>query len=273
MPCALDVDGLTVRYGSVPALREVGFRLAEGGFLTVLGPNGSGKSTLLKALLGLVPGVTGTIRLFDRPRADVPADWVAYVPQVKTLDRRFPARARDLVLTGLHRRWLARPDPADRRRADEALARVGAGRLAERSLADLSGGELQRVYLARCFAQRPRLILLDEPATGIDVVGAADLYDLLDAYQHDEGATLVMVTHDWEVAYHHATAVLLLSGQQISYGPPREALTDACVRKAFGHMGHAHGMLLTGAAHGHVHRHAPVPDASGDAEAAEEQHG
>jgi zinc transport system ATP-binding protein len=100
------------------------------------------------------------------------------------------------------------------------------------------------VYLARSIIREPELLLLDEPATGVDRAGAHDLYDLLDAYQARTGATVLMVTHDWNVAYHHASEVLLLDRAQVSYGPPDEALSEQHLREAFGHVGHAHAMLI-----------------------------
>jgi zinc transport system ATP-binding protein len=245
---AIEVDGLTVRFGAYRALRAIRFQVDAGAFLTVLGPNGSGKSTLLKAMIGLIPPTEGRVHLFGQPPHAASPDDVAYVPQIKTLDRSFPALAAELVLTGLKQRWPGRRQPDDLERAYEALKHVGADHLAKRSLSTLSGGELQRIYLARGLVRQPRLILLDEPATGIDAVGAANLYDLLADYQDETDVTIVMVTHDWEVAYHHASVVLLLSGgRQVSCGSPREALTDEYLRQAFGHIGHAHAMLIGGA--------------------------
>jgi len=121
---------------------------------------------------------------------------------------------------------------------------VDAEDLAERALSRLSGGELQRVYLARSLIRIPRVVILDEPATGIDVVGSTDLYELLDDYQETHQATVLLVTHDWNAAYHHATHVLLLDGRQVGYGPPETALKEECLREAFGHIGHAHAMMI-----------------------------
>jgi zinc transport system ATP-binding protein len=225
-------------------LDGISFEADEGSFVAVVGPNGGGKTTLLRVLLGLLRPDTGSAHVLGRRPSGVDPGLVGYVPQVKRLDRTFPARAVDLVLTALHQRWPFRISFEDRTRALDALGRVGAEELADRSLEGLSGGELQRVYLARSLARRPRLILLDEPATGIDVAGAADLYDVLEADQAGRGTTIVMVTHDWNAAYHHATQVLLLDGRQVGYGPPAEVLTDAGLREAFGHTGHAHAMLM-----------------------------
>lgn len=237
---AVDIEGVIVRFGDQYALRDVTFQAPPGSFVAILGPNGAGKSTLVKAILGLVTPTEGRVRVCGRMPERVDPAAVGYVPQVKTLDRTFPCRAFELVQTGLHRRW-----PLFHRGRDEAvaaLARVQADHLADRQLASLSGGELQRVYLARALARVPRLVVLDEPATGVDATGTAGFYDLIEAYQRERGATVVMVTHDLSVASHHASHVLLLNNRQVSFGPPSRALDERCLREAYGHVGHTHRM-------------------------------
>lgn len=236
---------LTVRFGEHQALHDLSFQVAEGSFVAIVGPNGSGKTTLLKVLTGLQEPSSGRVRVFGSRPENVPAGTVGYVPQIKTLDRSFPAQAIELVLSALHHRWPHRIDPDEREQAVEALKKVGAEELAHRPLGTLSGGELQRVYLARSLIRAPRLVLLDEPATGVDLVGAMDLYDLLETYQAEHNATVLMVTHDWNAAYHHATDVLVIDREQVSFGPPEEALDERCLRRAFGHVGHAHAMFAS----------------------------
>lgn len=243
---AIAVDHLAVRYREHAALQDVSFRVAPGSFVAIVGPNGSGKTTLLKTLLGLEMPDTGTVRVLGQSPGEVEAGTVGYVPQIKTFDRSFPAVAVELVLSALHQRWPFRVEDEERARAVQVLDRVGARHLADRALGELSGGELQRVYLARSIIREPRLLLLDEPATGVDRAGAHDLYDLLDAYQQRTDVTVLMVTHDWNAAYHHATEVLVIDREQVSFGPPEEALDERCLRRAFGHVGHAHAMLASG---------------------------
>ncbi|HKJ70961.1 MAG TPA: metal ABC transporter ATP-binding protein [Gammaproteobacteria bacterium] len=231
--------GLTVRFGDVSALEDVSFHIRPGDFLAVLGPNGSGKTTLFHCLLGLL-GYRGTI--------DNRARRIGFVPQIKTFDRSFPGRPVEVVTSGITGRW---PGWRDRRhfdRARAALERVGAAEYADRPLAALSGGQLQRVYLARALVHEPELLLLDEPATGVDRVGEHDLYEYLEAYQAEHpGVAIAMITHDWEVARHHASRSLILNHRVIGFGPSAEVVTDECLRRAFGHMGHAHEL---GAARG-----------------------
>ena len=246
---AVAVKDVSVQFGTHEALCDIDFTVEPGRFVAIVGPNGSGKTTLLKTLQGLVAPDRGTVRVMGAAPEEVDPEAVGHVPQVKTLDRTFPAQAIELVLSALHRRWPFRIGSDERAKALEALERVHADHLAERALGALSGGELQRIYLARSLIRQPKLVMLDEPATGVDVVGALDLYDLLEDYQADRGATILMVTHDWNAAYHHADQVLVLDGQQVSFGPPDEALSEAHLRQAFGHVGHAHAMLMGGDAH------------------------
>lgn len=251
---AVEIERYSVRFGEFQALQEVSLQVPEGAFVAIVGPNGAGKSTLLKALLGLERGamrdgptwVSGRIRVLGHPPRAAPPGWVGYVPQVKGFDRSFPALAIEVVVSGLRRHWPFRMGREERQQAAEALEKVGALHLASRSLGGLSGGELQRVYLARSLIRRPRLLLLDEPATGVDVIGEADLYRHLEAYQSEQGATILMITHDWEAAQHHASAVLVLNRRVVGYGPPEKVLCPECLSQAFGHVGHAHRVVLEG---------------------------
>ncbi len=237
---AIDVKNLSAKMGEYVALDDLTLQVPKKSFVAIVGPNGAGKTTFLKVLLGLVPSLSGYAKVFGREPLDVPAQWLGYVPQVKTMDRNFPALAIELVMTGLDQRWPWRKRTADYRKAQEALEHAGAFHLAYRKLGKLSGGELQRICIARSIVRNPKIVMLDEPATGIDAVGEADMYRMLEDYQSESGATLLMITHDWHVATHHADRVLLLNCKQISYGAPREALSEDCLRKAFGHIGHKH---------------------------------
>ncbi len=231
---AVHVHQLSLFLGESEALADISCCIQEGEFVAVLGPNGAGKSTFLKVLLGLLEPSRGSVRVLDRPPRQVEPQWIGYVPQAKTLDRGFPAIATELVVTGLHRSWVRRLRDSDREAALAALTLVGAAHLAERPLGSLSGGELQRIYLARALARKPRLILLDEPATGIDAVGETDFYRLLDHYRLANKATILMVTHDWEVASHHACRVMVLNHRLIGFGEPGEAMCEECLRNAYG---------------------------------------
>ena len=241
---ALHLHHVTVRFGVAEVLQDVTFDLDPGQFLAVVGPNGAGKSTVFKVALGLITPQRGHAALFGHNAGDAP-ERIGYVPQLKTFDRSFPARALELVVSGLRRRWPARISVAERRGAAEALSDVGAAHLLGRSIAQLSGGELQRVFLARALVRRPDIVLLDEPATGVDFLAEHDLYDLLERYQAASGAAIAMITHDLSAARYHANRVLVLNRKVHGFGLPEDVLCEPCLREAYGHLHHDHGPVLS----------------------------
>jgi zinc transport system ATP-binding protein len=241
---AVSVSGLSVRYGNFLALDGLQFDIPGNSFVVIFGPNGAGKSTFFKLLLGLVVPAAGSFQLFGKNIKSIPPDWLAYVPQVKTLDRTFPAMAIELVLSGLKMEWTWSRKKEEVHTCHKALEQVGALHLAQKPLSNLSGGELQRVYLARSIVRKPRLIMLDEPVTGIDTMGEADMYKLLENYQNECQCTVLMITHDWHATTHHADLVLLLNKRQIDFGIPQKVLSEDNLRLAFGHIGHKHPGLF-----------------------------
>ncbi len=235
---AVEASALTVQLGERTVLEQVTFAIPTAAVLAVVGPNGSGKTTLLKALLGLVKPASGRVLVLGTSPERLQPGSIGYVPQIKTLDRTFPGTSIDLVVSGLRRRWPWRIGDSERTRALAALRLVGAEQLADQPIAELSGGELQRVYLSRAAARDPRLIMLDEPATGIDMVGEETIYRFIDACHRSGTATVVIVTHDLSVAFHHATHVLLLNRRAIGFGPPRVVLSEDSLGRAYGHAEH-----------------------------------
>ena len=235
---AIDAERVSVRFGDFDALRGVTFTLPDGAFVALIGPNGAGKTTLLNVILGLQRIDHGSVRVFGHDPAALPADKLGYIPQVKTLDRTFPGTAMELVVTGLTRSWPWRVKPAQRDIALAAMEQTRVARVATRPIAKLSGGELQRVFLARSLVRKPKLLVLDEPGAGMDVAGEAEMYHILEKYRHDTGATVLMITHDWEGARVHATHVLLMDRGLAACGPPDEVAREERLLEVFGHTGH-----------------------------------
>lgn len=238
MSVAISLENVSVDFSSLRAVDNVTLSIEEQSLVALIGPNGGGKTTLLHVLLGLQRPSSGTARVLGVPPEEAPADVVAYVPQVKTLQRAFPALAIELVATGLHRAWPWRLKGETRDACLVAMKQCGVEHLQNRPVGKLSGGELQRVYVARALARQPRLLLLDEPAAGMDLASEAELYHLLMRYRRDHACTIVMITHDWEGARAHATHALLLNHRLLAYGPAKEVASEAALLNLFGHRGH-----------------------------------
>jgi len=238
----VEVKNLSVKFEDHIALSDLSMQIPHNAFVAIVGPNGAGKSTFLKILLGLVKPTTGQVRIFGKTPQQIDPNIIGYVPQFKTMDRTFPALSIELVYTGISRKWPWQLNKDARKKACQALEQVGAAHLATRPIGKLSGGELQRVCLARSIVRQPELLMLDEPATGVDAIGEEDMYRMLENYQNISGATILMITHDWHAVTHHADYVLLLNRKQISFGSPGEALQEDNLRLAYGHIGHDHAL-------------------------------
>ncbi len=234
---ALSVENLTIKFGNHTALENINFDLPAGDFLAIVGPNGSGKTTLIKSILGINNVSKGKIKIFGSGVNDSGPGTIGYVPQFKSLDRSFPARAIDLVASGLANTWPGRISGKLKDRSLQALEEVDAAKIWKRQLNSLSGGELQRVYLARGIVRNPKILMLDEPETGVDMVCETALNHLIDRINQEKGTTIVMVTHNWATAFHHARTALLINKYQISFGPSEKALHQNELQKAFVHIG------------------------------------
>ena len=230
----LEYRQATIAYDRVPVVEEVDGAVAAGSSVALIGPNGAGKSTLIKATLGLVPVVSGSIRVLGRAPSAARRE-VAYVPQADTLDAEFPVSAGQVVLMGRYRRigWVRGPGRADRAIAAQALAAVGLGDRAAARFGTLSGGQRQRVLLARAIAQEPRLLLLDEPFNGVDATSQELLLAAL-AELRRGGAAVVMATHDLALAHLACDEVCLLNHHQIGFGPTDATLTPELLRATYG---------------------------------------
>jgi manganese/iron transport system ATP-binding protein len=236
----LDVEALEVELGGRPVLEGVSLRLAAGELVGLIGPNGAGKTTLLRAVLGAVPARSGRIELAgmspERARGTV-----GYVPQRHEFAWDFPISVVGAVMSGrVHRiGWLRRPGRADRAAVDEALERVGLTALRARPIGELSGGQRQRVLVARALALDPRLLLLDEPFTGLDVPTQTVLIRLF-AELRDEGRAQLMTTHDLSAAAATCTRLCLLNRTMVADGPPGELRDPDVWLRAFGVTGTEH---------------------------------
>jgi len=230
----LDVHDVTVAYHRKLALWNVDWTLDEPQLVGVVGPNGAGKSTLIKAILGLVPIVSGSVRIFGRPLREERLR-VGYVPQRESVDWDFPVNVLDVVLMGTYGRlgWFRRPGRAEKDWALECLDMVGLHDLQSRQIGQLSGGQQQRTFLARALAQQADLYLMDEPFASVDAATESAVLSILRKLR-DQGKTVVVVHHDLRTVPNYFDHVLLLNVRLIASGPTATAFTDSNLHKTFG---------------------------------------
>lgn len=238
MSNALEIENLSVVVKGKELLRNITFTLSEGIFLGIVGPNGGGKTTLVRAILGLLKPTSGSIRIFGQsPVAALARGGVfGYLPQHQNIDPNFPATALDVVLMGRYRaagilKW---PGRKDREKAEQCLSIMGVEGLRNRQYSQMSGGQQQRVSIARALAADPRILVLDEPSTGIDVVGQEDFYHLLKGLQKRMSLTILMVSHDIGSVTSYVDEISCLNISLHYHGNPLGALDEKVMTSLYG---------------------------------------
>jgi len=234
-PPALQVDRVSAGYrGNREALDDISFSVEKGERVAVVGPNGAGKSTLFKAIVGVMQISSGRITIYgeDTHRSHTN---VGYVPQQSAIDWSFPASVFDVVMMGRcrHIGWFRWPRKVDRDFVRDILERLSLSALANRQISELSGGQRQRVFIARALAQDSRVMVLDEPFTGVDQTAEQEIIESLDILTN-QGITLLWSTHHMENAALHFDKILILRQRLLAFGPPDNTLTTANLRDAFG---------------------------------------
>lgn len=220
---ALEVVELQACIGNNVILDQVSFNVDEGELAALIGANGAGKTTLLKVLAGIIKPAGGSVRLFGEFLTKDNRRLISYLPQKSNFDPHFPLRVSDVVQLG----WTSwslfhRSRKGEQERVEWCLAQVGMAGFAHRTIGELSGGQQQLVFLARTLCGNPRLLLLDEPTTGLDVTARQRFYRLLKELKHKLGLTVLIVTHDLEAVVAHADRVILLENKQVAYqGSPK----------------------------------------------------
>ena len=235
---ALTVTNFSFSYNTRPILREVSFSVACGDYVSIIGPNGVGKSTLLKSMVRILQGGTGTIEVLGKPLAQYSQKelgrCISYVSQ--THDTVFPYTVREFVSMGRYPYMnpLSRLTKDDQRVIDEVMRQTGVDCFAERSVATLSGGERQKVYIAGALAQQPRILLLDEPTTHLDPKYHADIQQTISRIAREQGITVLHVTHDLNhIQYWSHQVIALKEARVIFQGSPKEVLTKENLKAIF----------------------------------------
>ena len=235
----LEAHAVTCGYGQDPVLKDVSFRLAPGDFVGVIGPNGCGKSTLIRAVTGVLRLKSGRVDLEGQdvlrmPRREV-ARRVAVIPQ--DAGYMFGFTVLEMVMMGRtpHLRRLQRAAERDIARTEEALRQTDLMALKDRKVTELSGGERQRAVIARALAQEPRLLLLDEPDSHLDIGHQIEIFDLIEALNRERGLTLLCVSHNLNLASAYCRKLMLMQqGRLTSIGAPEEIVTPDRIREVYG---------------------------------------
>lgn len=229
----LKVQNLTVAYSDTPVFADVAVNFNAGKITGIIGPNGAGKSTLIKAMLGLIKSQTGTVS-FNGHALKQFQKQIAYVEQRKDLDLTFPISVFDVVLTGTYGKLglFCQPSKADRQRCLEALEQVDLVEFANRQIGQLSGGQLQRVFVARAILQDAQLIILDEPFVGIDLQSETAIMAILHQWR-DEGKTIIVVHHDLNKVSHYFDDLVILNHGIVDYGPVDDVYTPTNIERTF----------------------------------------
>ena len=238
MTSALTVEKLSYAYGSQPVLQNLSFAVSQGEIFIIIGPNGAGKTTLIKLMIGIAKVQTGHIEIMQSPLEGYSpkrlAQISAYVPQGLPIG--FPFTVEETVLLGRapHQKVLGLASQEDLEIAQQAMNFTEVAHLARRKLDQLSGGEQQRVLIARALCQQPQVILLDEPTASLDLSHQIRIMDLMERLKTEKGMTVIMVSHDVNLAAMYGDQLLLLkAGEIVCMGSPDEVLTYETLEAAY----------------------------------------
>jgi iron complex transport system ATP-binding protein len=236
---AITAKNLSHSFGEDLVLKNVSFHVPKRDFFIIIGPNGSGKTTLMKIISGLLKPRNGELKILNRSidqyHRNALARTIAFVPQMTFAD--FPFTVTEIVLMGRspYLGMLGLEEEKDMEIARQAIAFTGLENLAHRKLEQLSGGEQQRVFIARAICQKPDIILLDEPTASLDLAYQVRIMDLMEQLKNEKGITVVMVSHDVNLAAMYADHLLLLhKGQVLCQGLPDEVITYQTLEAAYG---------------------------------------
>ncbi|MBT8350782.1 MAG: ABC transporter ATP-binding protein [Deltaproteobacteria bacterium] len=238
MKQAVEIKNLSFSYKTSPILKNISFTIPEGRFFIIIGPNGSGKTTLMKTISGILKPQDGKLKILNLSFEDYSrkslAKTIALVPQLVSVD--FPFTVAELVLMGRspHLSILGLEQEKDLKIANRAMTFTEVEHLADRKLDQLSGGECQRVFIARAICQEPKIILLDEPTASLDLAHQMKVMDLMEKLKKELGMTIIMVSHDVNLAAMYSDRLLLLKNGEIAgLGKPNEILTLDILKKTY----------------------------------------
>jgi zinc transport system ATP-binding protein len=247
MQRAVELEHVSFAYGGTLVLDDITFAVNKGDLLGMIGPNGAGKTTLFSCMLGLLGGYSGTIRIFGEDiskRNNRVFSRIGYIPQRKAIDQNFPATVEEIVSLGISG---PRKERSDRERIASALETVGLAAVSERRIGELSGGQQQRVLIAKAIVNDPELLILDEPATGIDLETQNRFYALLKKLNQESKITIIWSSHDLDAVSKLASIVACINRSMFFHGETHEFFENPDLLKAYSE--------ASMQAHMHLHDH------------------
>lgn len=219
----IKVKKVSVIYGNIEAVSKVSFSIKQGEIVVIIGPNGSGKSSLLKAMLGLID-FTGDIKIYGQDVSRV-LDKIGYVPQKFEFDNSFPLTVEEfLTLTN---------KKAPEQRIEQVLKEVEMLGFKKKLVGELSGGQLQRILIARSLVHEPKILFLDEPTANVDIEGEKTFYDIVKHLNTEHNVTVVMISHEVNIVYKFATTIVCLNRDLVCFGKPKETITKEILDKLY----------------------------------------
>jgi zinc/manganese transport system ATP-binding protein/zinc transport system ATP-binding protein len=246
----VELSDVSSHYGTTVALQNVSLRIWPGQFMAIVGPNGGGKTTLLRTILGMVPVRSGTVLLRGQKLKRTSLDHIGYVPQLETIDWNFPITVEEVISMGffVKNRWLGGIGDKERRKLHEVMHRLNLDGLGRRHIRELSGGQQQAVFLGRALLGDPKLILLDEPASGLDISSRDDVIHFLHEINH-QGVAIVITAHDLNWVAAHLPWAVCLNHRLIAEGRPSEVFNPRVLKEAYSGelvVIHQDGMVMIG---------------------------
>ena len=233
----IDLKDVNVILNDRFVLEDINFSVNKGSLTAVIGPNGAGKTTLIRVILGLQNYISGSVKVLGKNPEKLGRlrNHIAYVPQIRSVDLKFPIKVKDAVLMGRYARLglFKNPKKSDFEIADKMMSKVDILSIADKPLSKLSGGQVQRVFIARALAAQPDLIFLDEPTSGVDQLHTNDFYELLKQLK-TEDMTILIVSHDIGVIASYVDTIACLNKKMIIHGVPKEVLTGETLEKMYG---------------------------------------
>jgi zinc transport system ATP-binding protein len=241
MKTIIETKNLSLHYGQTEALKDVSFAIEQGDFVGLAGPNGAGKTTLIKAILGLLPISKGKIELFGKTKEKF-NEWgkIGYLPQkFSTINALFPATVDEVVMLGLlsQKKFPKKITASDQRKVNDILQELDISDLRKRMLSELSGGQQQKVLLARALVSSPEILIFDEPSTALDPESRESFFQLIQKLNKQNGIAIILITHDTGYIGQYANKLLYIDKSLIYFGKFSEFCKDEKMNSYFGKFG------------------------------------